>query len=56
MGKLVDVHSIVEKPTQEYARKMLGIPNLPTDEFLTIFGTVLPTTTVKAPHLGEGRY
>ena len=37
-GQLVDVKAIVEKPTLSYAREMLGIPNMPENEVLTMFG------------------
>eukprot|EP00040_Diaphanoeca_grandis_P027218 m.154386 g.154386 ORF g.154386 m.154386 type:complete len:669 (+) comp30888_c0_seq1:88-2094(+) len=41
--QLVDIHSVVEKPTREYAAEMLTIPNLPQDNVLTMFGLyILP--------------
>jgi UTP--glucose-1-phosphate uridylyltransferase len=45
-GKLVDVKAIVEKPTVAYAKEMLGIPNMPEDEVLTMFGLYILNPTI----------
>ena len=38
---MVDVHTVVEKPTQAFAQEQLTVPGIPTDEFLTMFGEPL---------------
>mmetsp|Transcript_21240 Transcript_21240/g.55431 ORF Transcript_21240/g.55431 Transcript_21240/m.55431 type:complete len:671 (-) Transcript_21240:107-2119(-) len=45
-GKLVDIHAVVEKPTVAYAREMLGIPNMPKEEVLTMFGLYILNPTI----------
>jgi len=37
-GRLINVTEFAEKPTLDYARTSLRVPNLPEDEYLTVFG------------------
>jgi len=37
-GRTLDITAFVEKPDAEYAREKLGMPGLPEDHFLTVFG------------------
>jgi UTP-glucose-1-phosphate uridylyltransferase/mevalonate kinase len=37
-GSLLNVTEFAEKPTIDYARNNLLVPDLPTDEYLTVFG------------------
>ncbi|MEI8243286.1 MAG: sugar phosphate nucleotidyltransferase [bacterium] len=37
-GRTLDITTFVEKPDAEYAREKLGMPGLPEDQFLAVFG------------------
>ena len=37
-NRLLNINEFSEKPTMEYARNSLRIPNLPEDQYLTVFG------------------
>jgi UTP-glucose-1-phosphate uridylyltransferase len=37
-GRLLNVTEFAEKPTIDYARSNLLVPNMPNDEYLTVFG------------------
>ena len=37
-GRVLDITEFAEKPDADYAREKLGLPGLPEDHFLTVFG------------------